>query len=130
MNKKIIILGTLLLMLLVFLTGCAESDRVSHNISKEADNFNVERRLVVINNMTDTIEFEMTGLLSINADVEDNQLEITVKEDEETYKKHYVGLSKFTTYIVEDTTGSDISTDKYNLTFNPDMLIPFDVVVR
>lgn len=80
--------------------------------------------------MTDTIEFEMTGLLSINADVADNQLEITVKEDEETYKKHYVGLSKFTTYIVEDTTGSDISTDKYNLTFNPDMLISFDIVLR
>lgn len=54
-------------------------------------------------------------------------LEITVKESEDVYKKHFVGRSTFTTYIVEDTTGQDVSTDKYTLNFNPDMIIPFEI---
>lgn len=112
-------------MLILMLVGCTEADKVSTNISKEADNFNVERRLIVINNMTDTIQFEMTGLFSINED--GDQLEITVKHDDSTYKKHFVGMSEFTTYICEDTTGTDVSTRNYTLDFNPDMLLPFEV---
>jgi len=122
-GNKITIFLTIVLLCLI-LVGCSEADKVSSNISNEADNFNVERRLVVINNMTDTIQFEMTGLMSIRED--GSQLEITVKHDGNIYKKHFVGMSEFTTYICEDTTGSDVSTRNYTLNFNPDMLTPFE----
>ena len=126
--KKRIIITIIAVIVLVAFTGCNESDRVSSNISKEADNFNVIRELTVINNMTDKVVFQMTGNLSIYDD--GNQLEITVKESKDNYKKHFVGMSKFTTYVIEDVTGSDVSTSKYTLNYNPDMFIPFNTKNR
>lgn len=120
MKKAAVVLATMILLL----TGCDEATRVSSNISKEADNFNVIRELTVINNMSDTVIFQMVGNLSITED--GNQLEITVKEEANKYKKHFVGMSQFTTYVLEDVTGSDVSTSKYTLNFNPDMLLPID----
>lgn len=37
----------------VMLCGCREADRVSYNVSKQADNFNVMRRITVFNTRTD-----------------------------------------------------------------------------
>jgi hypothetical protein len=125
MNKKAVVLAIAITAITgVLLVGCNEADRVSSNISKEADNFNIVRELTVINNFTDTVQFQMTGKLSINDD--GNQLEITVLNEDGQYKKHFVGMSEFTTYVVEDVTGSDVSTSKYSLNFNPDMILPFD----
>ena len=124
MKTRIIAVIVLVLLGVSLLVGCNEADRVSSNISKEADNFNVIRELTVINNMSDTVVFQMIGNLSIVDD--GNQLEITVKEDSNVYKKHFVGLSQFTTYVVEDVTGSDVATSKYTLNFNPDMILPID----
>ena len=130
MKNKLKILSVLVIATLM-MTGCMnEADRVSSNISKEADNFNTLRELTVINNMTDKVVFQMTGYLSIYADTTDNQLEITVKEEKDKYKKHFVGLSQFTTYVIEDVTGADVSTSKYTLNFNPDMLLPIDIKNR
>ena len=126
--KKITSIILLVLVIGTILTGCNEADRVSSNISKEADNFNVIRELTVINNFSDTVVFQMVGNLSILED--GRQLEITVKEENNKYKKHFVGMSEFTTYVLEDITGSDVSTSKYTLNFNPDMMLPFDIKNR
>lgn len=124
MKKRVIAITVLVLLGVCLFAGCNEAERVSSNISKEADNFNVIRELTVINNMSDTVVFQMVGNLSIVDD--GNQLEITVKEEANVYKKHFVGLSQFTTYVVEDVTGSDVSTSKYTLNFNPNMILPID----
>jgi len=127
MKKKLAAMGIIFIMAFV-LSSCNEAERVSQNISKEADNFNVTRELTVINNFSDTVVFQMVGNLSILED--GTQLEITVKEDDNTYKKHFVGMSQFTTYVLEDVTGSDVSTSKYTLNFNPKMLLPIDIKNR
>ena len=53
MKKAISVISAI--MLCISLTGCREADRVSHNVSKEADNFNVIRRITVFNIRTDTV---------------------------------------------------------------------------
>ena len=70
----------------VVLTGCTQADRVSHNLSKEADNFNVVRQLTVINCIEGDVLFQMTGKMSIKADVADNQLEVIVENENGLYK--------------------------------------------
>jgi hypothetical protein len=107
--------------------GCSEAERVSYNLSQEADNFNVVRQLTVINCITGDTMFQMTGKMSITADTEDNQLEIIV-EDDGTYVKHFVGLSDNVTYIVEDLNLGDneVSKYRYTLNFNPSMWIPVE----
>lgn len=111
------------------LTGCAtEAQRVSYNLSQQADNFNVVRQLTVINCIGGDVLFQMTGKMSITADREDNQLEIIV-EDGGTYVKHFVGLSDNVTYVVEDLNlgANDVAKYKYTLNFNPEMWIPVNV---
>lgn len=110
-------------------TGCqTEAEKVSYNLSLEADNFNVVRQLTVINCIEGDVLFQMTGKMSITADTADNQLEVIV-EDGGTYVKHFVGLSNNTTYVVEDLNlGSNaVNKYKYTLNFNPNMWIPVTV---
>ncbi|MGN0181448.1 MAG: hypothetical protein ACI4DP_03410 [Candidatus Ornithomonoglobus sp.] len=108
------------------LTSCTEAERVSYNLSKQANNFNVVRRLTVINCIKGDTLFQMTGKMSIVADTTDNQLEIVV-EDGGTYVKHFVGLSDNVTYIIEDLNlgANDVDKYQYTLNFNPNMWIPF-----
>ena len=129
MKKKIIaicMIGAIVL----GLSGCGtEVQRVSHNLSQEADNFNVVRELTVIDCITGDTLFQMSGKMSITADTADNQLEIIVENDNGSYVKHFVGLSDNVTYVVEDLNlgENEVSKYKYTLNFNPKMWIPVEV---
>lgn len=110
------------------MTACGqEADRVSYNLSKEADNFNDIRQITVINCIQGDVLFQMTGKMSIAADTADNQLEVIVEDENGEYKKHFIGLSNNVTYVVEDITTGDVSKYKYTLNFNPKMWVPVDV---
>ncbi|KNZ40473.1 hypothetical protein AKG39_17485 [Acetobacterium bakii] len=124
MKKTLVLIS---LIGLLSLTGCSESERVSQNLSQEADNFNVVRQVTVINCITNDVMFQMTGKLSITADREDNQLEIIVEDEDGSYKKHFIGLSDNVTYTIEDLGSNDVSKYKYTLNFNPKMWIPAEV---
>lgn len=126
--KRKVLLVLSICVLMLSLGGCNQAERVSRNLSKEADNFNVVRQLTVINCITGDTLFQMTGKISITADTEDNQLEIIV-EDDGRYVKHFIGLSDNTTYVIEDLNlgENDVSNYRYTLNFNPKMWIPADV---
>ena len=111
----------------VLLTGCTEADRVSSNLSKEADNFNDIRQITVINCLQGDVLFQMTGKMSITADTGDNQLEVVVEDEHGNYKTHFIGLSDNVTYVVEDITSKDVEKYKYTLNFNPNMWIPVEI---
>ena len=124
--KKSLIAAILLTVLC--LTGCeTEAQRVSYNISQEADNFNTIRQITVINCIQGDVLFQMTGKMSITADTNDNQLEVIVEDDNGKYKKHFIGLSDNVTYVVEDITDGEVSKYHYTLNFNPKMWVPVDI---
>ncbi len=124
--KKILIAITILIALLG-VAGCTQADKVSENLSQEADNFNVVRQLTVINCLQGDVLFQMTGKLSIYADTADNQLEVVVEDENGKYQKHLIGLSDNVTYTVEQKRYEDVSNYRYTLNFNPDMWFPVDV---
>lgn len=125
--KRVIALTSILVGIALILTACqTEAQKVSHNLSLEADNFNDIRQITVINCLKGDVLFQMTGKMSITADVEDNQLEVVVEDEEGKYKKHFIGLSDNVTYVVEDITSGDVSKYKYTLNFNPNMWIPVE----
>lgn len=110
------------------LAGCdTEANRVSYNLSQEADNFNDIRQITVINCLQGDVLFQMTGKMSITADTADNQLEVIVEDEKGEYKKHFIGLSDNVTYVVEDVTAGDVEKYKYTLNFNPEMWLPYEV---
>lgn len=124
MKKMIFIAATILCLTI---TGCSsEADKVSYNLSQQADNFNDVRQITVINCLQGDVLFQMTGKMSITADTADNQLEIVVEDEYGEYKKHFIGLSDNVTYVVEDITSGDVNKYKYTLNFNPKMWIPVE----
>lgn len=125
MKKNKIFLMVLTLITFLALSGCNEAERVSYNLSQQADNFNIVRRVTVIDCITGDIMFDMSGKMSIKSDNVDHQLEITV-EDDGHYMKHFIGLSDNVTYIVEDLNLGDNEVNKYRYTlnFNPNMWAP------
>lgn len=112
--------------------GCAEAEanKVSRNVSQEADNFNVLRRLTVINSRTDKPEFELIGAFSLYVDSSDNQIEVTCELEDGTYRKHLVGLNENTMYVVEDIGGAKVNKYKYEVNFLPESILPFEVVSK
>ena len=111
--------------LLTVFTGCSsEADRVSSNLSQEADNFNVVRQLTVINCVQNDVLFQMTGKMSIKVDKEETQLEVTVESSDGTYQKHFVGLSEDVTYVLEQKNYKNVDKYNYTLNYNPKMWIP------
>lgn len=124
--KRVLIV--LLALVMIILVGCeTEAERVSYNLSQQADNFNDIRQVTVINCLQGDVLFQMTGKLSITADAADNQLEIVVEDENGEYKKHFIGLSDNVTYVVEDITTGDVDRYKYTLNFNPKMWLPVGI---
>ncbi len=124
--KKLLAL-VLALTLACSLSACTEADRVNANINQSADNFNVTRRLQVINARTDTPLFELIGNFSLSNNSA-NELVITVELENRTYKKHYVYLNEYTMYVVEDLSGSNVSPYHYEINVLPQQFRVFELI--
>lgn len=123
--KKIILI-IILTIGIVSLTGCTEVSRVSHNIGQQADNFNITRRLAVINARTDKPIFELIGNFSLQNNV-NNELEIVCETEKGIYKKHFVYLNEYTIYVVEDISGAYVDKYHYEVNFIPEMIQPITI---
>lgn len=119
MKKKMMAVLLMALLLCMAFTGCAEVNQVSNNISQEADNFNVTRKLTVVNARTDTILLELTGTFALKNNT-DNELEVIIETAEGKYQKDLVYLNDYTMYVVEDISGSDVDKYHYEINFLPE----------
>ncbi len=122
MKNKFIAMILAATVLAASVTGCREADKVSYNVSQEADNFNVIRRLVVINARTDKPMFELVGAFSFELD--NNRIVATVETGKNQYKKHSVGLTDWTLWSVEDLEGASVDKYHYEVNFLPEMIVP------
>lgn len=129
MKKKIIVL-LMSLFIAMSVAGCTEADKVSANLSTQADNFNVLRQVTVINCIANDAIFQMTGKMSIKADTSENQLEVVVENENGTYSKHIIGLSDNVTYVLEDIDTNYVEKYRFTINYNPKMWIPveFDII--
>lgn len=125
MKKKISVL--ILIIASVFVLGaCRQSSRVSHNVSREADEFNVVRRVAVLNMRSDEIVFEVVGNIAIDTG-NSEKLIIIAQTDEDTYKKHYINLNEWNMYVVEDLHGADVNSYRYEVHYTPEMIAPIEI---
>lgn len=125
--KRFIAIISVVLLLCLPLCGCFdnEAEKVSYNLSKEADNFNITRRLTVINARTDKPLFELIGAFSLSNNYH-GELEITVQTGPKEFKKHFIYINEeWTMYVVEDISGAQVSPYHYEINFLPEMIIPF-----
>ena len=130
MMKKIAVVLFSICLMKGAIVGCTEAVKVSENVSQEADNFNVLRRLAVINSRTDKVEFELIGAFSLHVDQDDDQIEVVAEMEDGSYKKHIVGLNENTMYVVEDLGGAKGNKYKYEVNYIPESIVPFKVVEK
>lgn len=119
----------LLTMVLILCVGCTQAERTSYNISREADRFNVTRRLAVINARTDNPVFEIIGNFSISNNA-NNELEIVCEVENGKYKKHFVYLNEWTIYTVEDVSGAYVDNYHYEVNYLPEMIVPVTITMK
>ncbi|ECC0876460.1 hypothetical protein ACG2Y5_002592 [Listeria monocytogenes] len=124
--KKLLLSVLLISTLTLTLTACTEADKVSQNVSKEADNFNVTRRVAIINVRTDKVEFEVIGRISVDTSDED-KLVIIAEVADGKYKKHLVNMTSWNMYVVEDLDGAEVNKYKYEVNYMPESIIPYSI---
>lgn len=125
MNKfKTLAAGSMLALTVsgMMLTACTNAEVVSENLSTAADNFEINRRVVFFNGITDTYLLSIEGACAIED--EGNQLEVTCKTGKDAYKKHFLGLSDNVSYFVEQVNAAKASAYHYRVTFKPEAIIP------
>lgn len=120
----------IILTLAIFGAGCdTAADVASRNMSKAADEFQINRRVVFYNGITGEYMLVIEGLCSLgNADTA-GRLSVTCKTGPDNYKKHFLGLSHNVTFVVEQLEPMKVSTFHYKVIFKPQAIIP-DIDMR
>ena len=126
--KKIIKVAAVIFTMLIIavsigitFTGCTEAERVNHNLNKQANYFDCERRVTVYNARTDKVILYIEGYIDISNN-ESNELVVTAKTGNSTYKKNYVYLNDYTLYVVEDIGGTHTDPYHYKVYFDTNVI--------
>lgn len=123
MRSKLIV-ALVLIASALGLTACFDTDAdiASKNISTASEQFEIARRIVVINTITDKYLMTVEGKCSL--EYPDKLTEIVCKLKDGTLVKHVVRQSDNVTVMIEQTTGTQVSTDQYRVIFKPEALVP------
>ena len=126
--KKIISIIVLVLAI-VMMTGCDSASTVSYNLSREADEFRVKRRITFINLRSNEYLFQVTGNCSVKGGLENSndELELVCRIGEDKYQKHFLHIADETTYVVEQLEYNDVSRYDYEFVFRPKAIVPIEI---
>jgi hypothetical protein len=123
-KKSALAAAALALLAIPVLSGCSDAKTASDNLSKAADNFEIQRRIVFFNGITDKYLLTIEGKCSIEPDSAGKKLDVTCKIGPDQYKKHFLGLSDNVSYFVEQMEPVDVSVYNYRVIFKPEAIIP------
>ena len=121
--------GASLLTAVFGITGCSDAQLASSNLSKAADNFEINRRVVFYNGITGEFMLSIEGLCSLGSASETKAVTVTCKTGPSDYKKHFLGLSDNVTYFAEQVEPAKASQYQYRVVFKPMAILP-DIEIR
>jgi len=125
LSRKTLAIGGLLAVGAFFSTaaaGCSEADSVGKNISTDADNFKIQRKIVGINTRTDKYLFYVEGKCSIEPD--GDRLIATCKYGENDYRKQYMGKGNDVFWSSVQTVGVPADVYHTKIVLKPEGVIP------
>lgn len=108
-------------------TACtSEADTANENLSRAAENFEVPRRIVGINGITDQVLFSVEGFCSIEND--GAKLDVICKNTDGEVERTTLGLSDNVTYVSTQIGGVEVDLFRPRVIFRPETIIPdFDL---
>ena len=109
----------------VALTGCNDDATIaSQNLSKAANQFEIDRRIVFYNGITDKYILSIEGKCSIDTSRSGATFFVTCKTGHNQYKKHFLGLSDKVTFFAEQLESANVSAYHYRVIFKPQSILP------
>ncbi|APQ42152.1 hypothetical protein PBI_MRMAGOO_48 [Mycobacterium phage MrMagoo] len=126
--KKIAAITVAAASLAVGLSACDVNDAsvAEQNIKTASENYEIPRRIVFFNGITDKYLLEIQGKCSTGNDGQ--QLTVSCKT-KDGVKLHRLGLSDNVSYFVEQLDAANVSTDHYRVVFKPSVILP-DIDLR
>ena len=106
------------------IAACSDADVASRNLSKAADNFEVNRRIVFYNGITGDYILSIEGQCSKGNSDSISSVTITCKTGEGAYKKHFLGISDNVTYFIEQLDPLPVGVSDYVVNFKPSAILP------
>lgn len=106
------------------LTACDDSEVATRNLIKAADNFEVNRRIVFYNGITDSYMLGIEGRCSIDLNQNSTAFNVICDVGNGNYKRHTLVLSDNVTAFVEQIEPNKVSKNFYRVTFKPSTIIP------
>lgn len=106
-------------------TGCAsDAGVVSENLAKSGDQFELNRRIIFLNGITDKYIMVIEGRCSIENNAAERKLSVTCKVGDNEYKKHLLGTSDNVTWFMEQLDARSVSANHYRVIFKPESIVP------
>src|SRR3990167_6432989 len=126
--RRFIYLSAMFVGLIIALSACErDAAVVSQNLSRAADQFEINRRVIFYNGITDSYMLVIEGLCSLEN--LGNRVAVTCKTGPSTYKKHFLGLSNIVTYFAEQLEAAAANAYHYRVIFKPQTILP-DIDLR
>ena len=114
--KKIIkiMLALTISVMMIFTSGCNQADTMRNNIQKEADKFNVYRKITFVNLYTGQLLYREEGYFSVQTTYKNEyqgqqEIGLVFNIAENEYKMDYFSIAENVCYVieqVENTTGN------------------------
>ena len=127
MNKKRIVgvIGAAALCLAT-LTACFETDAkvAGDNLSTAADQFELSRRIIFFNGITDKYIMVIEGKCSVDVNAGEKKLTVLCLVGDNQYKKHMLGLSDNMSWFMEQLESVKVSRYHYRVIFKPETIVP------
>ena len=123
-TRKSVVMAGVLIVSSFGLTACFDTDATvaDQNLKTAAEQFEISRRITVVNGITDKYMMVVEGKCSL--EFPDNRVEIICKLKDGNFKKHHVIKSDNVFVMSEQTDGTGVDTSQYRVIFKPETLVP------
>lgn len=127
--KKIILALLGLMFIVGGLSGCTSAaDRADENLSKAAENFEVPRRIVGVNTITDTVLWSVEGYCSYETDSKTVDVICAVDDNRKKVMRTTMGKADNVTFIVTQLAAVEVDFFRPRIIFRPENVVPnFDL---
>lgn len=123
--RNIIALSIALVFATITAAACqSDANVASQNLSKAADMFEIDRRIVFYNGITGAYILTLEGKCSLGNFDSAGELSVTCKTGPDTFKKHFLGLSDNVTFFAEQLEPKGVSVYHNRIIFKPQSIIP------
>ena len=128
MNIKVIGIATAVFGLFALAACDSDADVASYNLSKDADNFKILRRVVLFDSISNTYLQEVDGFCALGNNDPPGKTSVICKTDK-GLAKHIWKTGDNVTVFAQQLVDAQVSTSFYKVIFKPSVIIP-DIEIR